>query len=104
MAKNRYKQVKKVFSISLGARCREFESPISDQNALMKDAIQKTPHFCAAFSLSRNLVCTQEQTGSRTYMSEKTAKRNEDNRFLHFHVANFFKFMAANLSFTQFVT
>ena len=55
-------------------------------------------------SLSRNPVCTQEQTGSRTYMSEKTAKQNEGNRFLHFHVANFFKFMAANLSFTQFVT
>ena len=55
-------------------------------------------------SLSRNPVCTQEQTGSRTSMSEKTAKRNEDNRFLHFHVANFFKFMATNLSFTQFVT
>ena len=30
MAKNRYKQAKKVFSISLGARCREFESPHSD--------------------------------------------------------------------------
>ena len=56
------------------------------------------------FSLSRNPVCTQEQTGSRTYMSEKTAKQNEGNRFLHFHVANFFKFMTANLSFTQFVT
>lgn len=55
-------------------------------------------------SLSRNPVCTQEQTGSRTYMSEKIAKRNEDNRSLHFHVANFFKFMATNLSFTQFVT
>ncbi len=55
-------------------------------------------------SLSRNPVCTQEQTGSRTYMSEKTAKRNKDNRSLHFHVANFFKFMATNLSFTQFVT
>ena len=37
-------------------------------------------------------------------MSEKTAKQNEGNRFLHFHVANFFKFMTANLSFTQFVT
>ena len=37
-------------------------------------------------------------------MSKKTAKRNEGNRSLHFHVANFFKFMAANLSFTQFVT
>lgn len=55
-------------------------------------------------SLSRNPVCTQEQTGSRTYMSEKTAKRNEDSRSLHFHVANFFKFMATNLSFTQFFT
>ena len=30
MAKNRYKRVEKVFSISLGARCREFESPHSD--------------------------------------------------------------------------
>lgn len=58
----------------------------------------------ARVSLSRNPVCTQEQTGSRTYMSEKTAKRNEDNSSLHFHVANFFKFMAANLSFTQFIT
>ena len=48
------------------------------------------PEFLLFYlSLSRNPVCTQEQTGSRTYMSEKTAKRNEDNRFLHFHVANF---------------
>ena len=61
-------------------------------------------HRTLRLSLSRNPDCTQEQTGSRTYMSEKTAKRNEGNRFLHFHVANFFKFMAANLSFTQFVT
>ena len=58
----------------------------------------------AASTLSKNPDCNQEQTGSRTYMSEKTAKRNEDNRSLHFHVANFFKFMATNLSFTQFVT
>ena len=49
MAKNRYKQVKKVFSISLGARCREFESPISAQDVLMKDATQKTPHESAVF-------------------------------------------------------
>jgi len=32
MAKNRYKQAKKVFSISLGSRDRAFESPHSDQN------------------------------------------------------------------------
>ena len=36
--------------IGLGARCREFESPISGQNVLMKDAAQKTPRFCAVFS------------------------------------------------------
>ena len=71
--------------------------------AKLLDANKKSARL-GRFSLSRNPVCTQEQTGSRTYMSEKTAKRNEDNRSLHFHVANFFKFMAANLSFTQFVT
>ena len=32
------------------------------------------PEFLLFYlSLSRNPVCTQEQTGSRTYMSEKTA-------------------------------
>lgn len=50
MAKNRYKRAKKVFPISLGAGCREFESPISDQNVLMKDATQKTPRKSAVFS------------------------------------------------------
>ena len=34
MAKNRYKRVEKVFSISLGSRDRAFESPHSDQNPL----------------------------------------------------------------------
>ena len=33
----------------MGARCREFESPISDQDVLMKDATQKTPHKSAVF-------------------------------------------------------
>ena len=36
--------------IGLGARCREFESPISGQNVLMKDAAQKTPHESVEFS------------------------------------------------------
>ena len=49
MAENRYKRVEKVFPIGLGARCREFESPISDQDVLMKDATQKTPHKSAVF-------------------------------------------------------
>ena len=50
MTENRYKQAKKVFPISLGARCREFESPISGQDVLRKDAAQKTPHESAVFS------------------------------------------------------
>ena len=33
-AENRYKRAEKVFPISLGARCREFESPISDHSPL----------------------------------------------------------------------
>ena len=75
-------------------------------------SIRKSPAPAGLFgapngvSLSRNPVCTQEQTGSRTYMSRKNSSKSEtkDNRSLHFHVANFFKFMATNLSFTQFVT
>ena len=48
-------------------------------------------------SLSRNPVCTQEQTGSQFIYERKNSKAgNKDNRSLHFHVANFFKFMAAN--------
>ena len=91
-----------------------FDSSSFFQDAQRKNAVKlrrekfsrrsRKKRAFARFSLSRNPVCTQEQTGSRTYMSEKTAKRNEDNRSLLFRVANFFKFMAANLSFTQFVT
>ena len=44
------KKVEKFLFKSLGARCREFESPISGQNVLMKDAAQKTPHESAVFS------------------------------------------------------
>ena len=91
----------KTATCSEGSRFRQATTGVAEKIFQIKAG----RHFCACqLSLSRNPVCTQEQTGSRTYTSEKTAKRNEDNRFLHFHVANFFKFMAANLSFTQFVT
>jgi hypothetical protein len=43
-------KVEKFLFKSLGARCREFESPISDQNVLMKDATQKTPRKSAVLS------------------------------------------------------
>ena len=42
-------KVEKFLFKSLGARCREFESPISAQDVLMKDATQKTPHESAVF-------------------------------------------------------
>ena len=42
-------KVEKFLFKSLGARCREFESPISAQDVLMKDATQKTPHKSAVF-------------------------------------------------------
>ena len=40
-AENRYKRAKKVFPISLGARCREFESPISDQTMIIRTTLSK---------------------------------------------------------------
>jgi len=43
-------KVEKFLFKSLGAGCREFGSPISDQNVLMKDAAQKTPRKSAVFS------------------------------------------------------
>ena len=42
-------KVEKFLFKSLGARCRESESPISDQDVLMKDATWKTPHKSAVF-------------------------------------------------------
>ena len=51
MQKNRISGYSAVGSApALGAGCRAFESHYSDQNVLMKDATQKTPHKSAAFS------------------------------------------------------
>ena len=50
MAKNRYKQVKKVFSISLGSRDRAFESPHSDQKTVI--FYRKWLFFITFFSFS----------------------------------------------------
>ena len=104
------KRLNNAIKLSKNALRKKSTRLISNEPQPVKRTVKKYKVFPAssqallAASLSRNPVCTQEQTGSRTYMSEKTAKRNEDNRSLHFHTASFFKFMAANLSFTQFVT
>ena len=53
----------------------------------------------------RNLISMRVQSGEEPGLysgadwvsniyERKNSKRNEDNRFLHFHVANFFKFIA----------
>ena len=51
MAKNRYKQVKKVFSISLGAGGPGFESLHSDQKA--------SPYRTCLFLLPESFRCTE---------------------------------------------
>ena len=45
-------------------------------------------------------------SGSRVLgvYNAKTAKTSKESAPFHFQLASFFRFMAANLSFTQFVT
>ena len=53
MAESTKKRTKALFEetdILLGPGDRAFESHYSDQNVLMKDAAQKTPHESAVFS------------------------------------------------------
>lgn len=62
-----------MFSTPLGARCREFESPISVQDVLMKDATQKTPHESAVFLYLYRL-----------FLAEKLEKTSfSENQFFH---------------------
>ena len=86
MAENRYKRVEKVSPISLGARCREFESPISGQNVLMKDATLKTPHESAVFSYIYRHFSIQKvrKTGSfgqRVFGRDRRQFRDATGRF-----------------------
>ena len=55
-------------------------------------------------SLSRNPVAGQAATGFLVVIKIKTRSSKGKWEFVHFHFANFLRFMAANLSFTQFVT
>lgn len=56
------------------------------------------------FSLSRNPVAHQAATGFLITKVEKISSNKRECEFFHFHFASFLRFMAANLSFTQFVT
>ena len=59
MAKNRYKQVKKVFSISLGSRDRAFESPHSDQKPLK--SVDFRGFFLTPLGVEKNPVLPGEE-------------------------------------------
>ena len=55
-------------------------------------------------SLSRNPAAHYAATGFLVYTGQKKQKSEGREWSFHFHTASFFRFMAANLSFTQFVT
>ena len=72
--------------IGLGARCREFESPISGQDVLMKDAAQKTSHESAAFSyiyrhFSIQKVRKNRFFGQRVFGRDRRHSRDATGRF-----------------------
>jgi hypothetical protein len=52
---------------------------------------------------SRNPVYAAARTGFSVYF-DLIRNRKRGRKVFHFHLASFFKFMAENLSFTQFVT
>ncbi len=66
---------------------------------------KEKPHFRrSAVSLSRNPTAHYAATGFLVYTGQKKRKRERRKWSFHFHTASFFRFMAANLSFTQLVT
>ena len=56
------------------------------------------------FSLSKNSVLHQAGTAHFKQLLKKRAKKQKKSELFQLHVANFFRFMHANLSVTQFVT
>ena len=79
MTKNRYKQTKKVFPISLGCRGWVFKSPHSDQDVLMKDATRKVPHENAAFSHIYRYFSTKKVVKKGNFKKQVTL--NEKRHF-----------------------
>ena len=74
--------------------------------------IQKKPRLCIesgpsprpALSLSRNPAAHQAAAGFLAHITGKRREKQQRKCSFHFQLASFFRFMAANLSFTQFVT
>ena len=84
---------------------------VEKKKILFKNALRLFPQLredytrgCAALSLSRNPAVHYAAAGFLVYMGQKKRKRERRKWSFHFHTASFFRFMAANLSFTQFVT
>ena len=73
MAKNRYKQAKKVFSISLGPRGRWFETSHSDQKTRRNHKIS-AGFLCKLFEFRKTLFFDYRGAGF-----ERIALRKADN-------------------------
>ena len=98
MIKKHWKQAEKLKNTPLGCGSRGFESRHSDQNPL------KSVDFRGFFSLSRNPAAHQAAAGFLAHITGKRREKQQRKCSFHFQLASFFRFMAANLSFTQFVT
>ncbi|MED9994435.1 MAG: hypothetical protein U0I98_07515, partial [Oscillospiraceae bacterium] len=82
----------------------------SSQNSIIYAAVEKTSkkaekvRAVPALSLSKNAARDQAGTAHFKQLLKKRAKKQKKSELFQLHVANFFRFMHANLSVTQFVT
>ena len=86
MAKNRYKQVKKVFSISLGCRGWVFKSPHSDQGMIIRTTLSKWV-MCSDLSFLlrifyKNCKATRSVFAGRVAFGVKTRLRSKGQQGL----------------------
>ena len=100
---------KKILTTHDVAQIKKFGRQVSNYNenrwnGIRQIVVYHKPAQCAGFSLSRNPVAHYAATGFLAYSQKKVWKIKRWCRSFHLHVASFFRFMAANLSFTQFVT
>ena len=70
----------------------------------VRQKIQAPIWVPVSFSLSKNSVLHQAGTAHFKQLLKKRAKKQKKSELFQLHVANFFRFMHANLSVTQFVT
>lgn len=77
MAKNRYKRVEKVFSISLGAGCRGFKSLHSGHKGTL--IMIRSESLCFAPHLKSKLLASRDISTSRKLYTKKSIPRQSDS-------------------------